>query len=199
MKELLVLLLVDLLAMPLYATSICTKTDLECYVTGPTANLTTQWRIDASGNATSNGVITSSGTGTSNFAGSISVAGNGTTSGITVYPPQVVVGITTITVISPTSTYLQVLSTGAVVTCGIATPMLPGNAAIPCISTATATNGQLLILTSTSTINTLIMSSGTSAGMDLGAATRTLQFGKVLTLIYDSSIFEWKELSYGNN
>jgi hypothetical protein len=175
-------------------------TDLVDYCTGPNQK-TCPFKVDVNGNITSTG---SPGTSTvSSFGGNLSVTGTDTFSGITVYPPQIVTGVSSITVISPAATYLQVLSTagvsGTTVICGAATPMLPSNAAIPCIATATATNGQYLIITCTSTLSTVTFSSGTAAGMDLGAATRVVQWGRTLSLIYDAVIGEWKEISYGNN
>lgn len=58
MKRLYVLALALVFVAPLYAANTCAKTDLECLVTGPTANPTTQWRVDSGGNITTNGSAT---------------------------------------------------------------------------------------------------------------------------------------------
>lgn len=166
----------------------CANTDLACYVTGPYNNLTTQSKLDSSGNLSLNGILTISGSGTSANAGSQSVAGK------TIYTPTGVVAITSITVISPAATFMTLVSTGGPVTCGLVTTAL--GAAAPCISTATAVSGQFLILSSTQATSYVILSSGTASGLWLGAATRTIGNGSIIQLLYNSVLSVWKEVSF---
>ena len=164
----------------------CAPTDQACYVIGSSQNPTTVFRIDAAGNTTTNSNMT--------------VVGTATHTGITVYTPSSVTVVSSASVVSPTATYMQVISSGTGnVTCGLSVTVPASQAAAPCISTSTAVNGQFIIVFATTTVATVTFSSATTAGMDLGAAGRAVQFGRSLGLIYDSSISEWKELFYGNN
>lgn len=143
----------------------------------------------------STGLIVSSATGTNTIAGSLSTTGTTTIIGKTVYTPTSVTSISSNTTISPTATYLLVLSTGNNVTCGLtALPLVA-----PCISTATATNGQYLVIGSTSSTSSVTFADGTTSGMQLGSATRLVDNLKKLTLIFDSFDSQWKEVSFGNN
>lgn len=163
----------------------CTNSDFACYESGPSQNLSQKFRIDASGNVSVAGTLTNTGTVTN--------------SGLTVFTRQQVTGISSTTVTIPTATYMTVVSSGSPnVTCGgsFNFGVSPGG---PCISTATATDGQWLVISATQATNAVILTSSTLNAMDLGSATRTIQLGKVLTLIYDGAVSMWKEVSYGNN
>lgn len=165
-----------------WSANTCTNTDQACYVIGSSQNPTTVYRIDASGNVTNTANIT--------------VTGTAAHTGPTVYTRSQTVAITSTTVILPTSTYMIVASTGGLVTCGLG---LNGTAAAPCISTSTAVDGQYLVIGATQTTNPVAFSSATASGMDLGSASRTVQYGKILTLIFDGINSIWREVSYGNN
>lgn len=166
----------------LHAANTCAPTDTMCYQSGPYQNPNTTFRVDASGNVTSNG------TGTNSF-----IVGSKTVqAGITIFTPVLVTGVSSTTIITPTSTFITVVSTGGQVTCG-------GTFATPCISTAAATNGQYLIIGSTSTPSAVIFTSGTASGMDLGSATRLVDENNKLAVIYDSFAGQWREVSFGSN
>lgn len=171
-----------------YAT--CANTDVMCFVVGGTQ----VYRVDSSGNETLTGGLSVTGTGT--FTGAVTNSSNVTTVGKTIYTPTFgSAQISTTTTLTPTSTYLLVVSTGANVVCGTG---LLGTAAAPCISTATATNGQYLLIASTSTAGTVTFTDGASNAMALGAA-RTVDVDNTLGLIYDSTSSTWKEVSFGSN
>lgn len=175
------------------AEAACAPTDMFCYASGPYANQTQIGKLDASGNLTVNGSVTSAGVANS---GSLTNTGNATISGKTIFPVQAVVAITSITVIVPTATYITVVSTGGNVTCGLVTTV--AGAAAPCVSTATATNGQYLIIASSSSTNTMTFKDAATAGMDLGGD-RLVDNNNTLTVIYDSTSFLWKEVAFGSN
>ena len=124
----------------------------------------------------------SAGTGNSNM----------TVTGTSVYTPQTVVAITSMTTLSPTATFLLLSSTGVIVTMG---------GTVPIISTTSATQGQVVILTSTQTAGSgqVYITSGTASFCDLGAALRLIGYGKVLGLYYNSLTNYWTEMFYGNN
>lgn len=170
---------------------VCQKSDIMCYESGPSQNLSTPFRIDASGNVTSAGNETITGTGSNTYSGAMVFVGK------TIYTPTVVTAISSVTIISPSATYLTVVSSGANVTCGLG--FGNGLAAAPCISTTTATNGQYLVIGGTSSVSTVTFTDGATAGMQLGAATRLIDNLKKLTLIFDSFDSQWKEVSFGNN
>ena len=165
------------------AANTCVPTDMWCYVSGPSQNTTTQARLDASGNLTLNGSAT--------ITGNESVSGNNTVSGKTIYPIQTVTGISTQTIgITPTASYMMLLSTGGAV--------VMTTTAVQ-IATATATNGQYVIIGSTSSVSTVTLTAGSAEGIRLGAATRVIDNLKRLTLIFDSFDSQWKEISYASD
>jgi hypothetical protein len=106
------------------------------------------------------------------------------------YNPQGITAVSSMTTISPVANYLTLVSTGGVVTVG---------GTVASISTATAFNGQMLILGATQGVNIVVITSSTASGCDLGAATRSIGYGKRLGLIFDSATSIWTELFYGNN
>jgi len=123
--------------------------------------------------------------------------GNININGITEYTPanQTVSSVTTI---SPTSSIIVIESTGNNVNLAGSGGIGPS---IPAIATGTALNGQYLILMSTnpSFSSTVTISSGATTGVHLGAATRLVGQNSVLTLIYNSVLSMWQEVSYGSN
>ena len=168
------------------ATTTCTRSDMYCYESGPTANLTTIGRLDSSGNLT--------------VAGNESVAGNQTSGGTTVFTPQVITGISSTTVIVPTATYIQLLSTQNVVTLGGLTNNA-GQVFYAPISTASAVAGQMVIFYSTSTTSYVVISTGAPSGNyfnsngTIGSAT-TLSTAppKTLQFIFDAVLQAWTEV-----
>jgi hypothetical protein len=101
--------------------------------------------------------------------------------------------VSTTTVIIATAPVVILQSTGSVINmAGF------GSVNQPVVSTSTALNGQMLILISTnsSSASVVIVTSGTSSGLHLGAATRTIQQNSVLTLIYNAALLMWQEVSY---
>lgn len=176
----------------------CANTDIQCY----TVSGTQVYRLDASGNETVGGNATVTGnqtvTGTQTTTGTSVLNGTQTVNRSMIYAQQQVTQISSITVIVPSSVYLVLSSSGLNVTMS---GLSPGNG--PVISTSTATNGQFIILASTAsgaiTNGSITLSSGTASALDLGAATRVINIGKKLGLIYDSTMAEWVETFYGNN
>lgn len=179
------------------AANTCTRTDFECYQSGPSQNLNTQWRIDATGNVTSAGNLTAN--GNLSVLGQSSFTGQSTVSGLSIYPSQFV-NVSTTTAITPTSTYILLNSTGSAVVLNGGS----GNAAggpYPAISTATIANGTYIVLGTTTSASgfAVTLTSGTGSGLDLGSATRVIGFGKQIGLIYNSTQGQWLELYYGSN
>ena len=174
------------------AAQVCQRSDIQCYESGPSGNLATPFRIDAAGNLTTLGNETVSGTGINSNAGSQSIAGR------TIYVPLGVT-VSTAAPIGITATYENIISTGG----NIVLAGGSGNSlgVYPAISTSTAVNGQELILgTTVQTSNFAVtLTSGTAEALDLGAATRLIQYGKRLGLIFDSTNAIWVEMFYGNN
>lgn len=168
----------------------CAPTDMWCYQTGSYASPTQQGKLDASGNLTINGNLTQSGSGTSTNTGNSSITGNSTVSGKTIFPSAYTASITSMTTITPASTYILACSTGGPVTVG---------GTVASIATTTATNGQWIVIGSTCPTASVAFTSSTVSGMGLGAATRTVDWSKRLTLIYDSVRGLWLETGFGNN
>lgn len=165
------------------------NTDFQDYCTGRN-NSNCVFKIDSSGNVTGQNVTSQ---------GTLTATGNATHTAGTLFTQQQVTGISTTTTITPTGTFLVVNSTG-----GMIVMAGSGSNNVPIIATATATNGQIVVLISTaSTAQTVggqvTVSSGSAAGLQLGAATRALFNGRTLGLIFDSASSTWKELFYGAN
>lgn len=55
----------------IHAANTCAKSDIECYQSGPSQNLSTMYRVDASGNATFAGTLTTQGSGTQTIGGTL--------------------------------------------------------------------------------------------------------------------------------
>jgi len=178
-----------------YATQTCQRSDFLCYESGPSQNLSTPFRVDSSGNVSVAG--SEAVTGNQTTTGNTSTTGSATQLGPTIYTPVAQTGISTITTISPTGTYMQLLSTG---TLG---PVLLQAASVfgviyPVISTATATNGQYVILSSTSSTSGVIISTGIWNTLDTGlrgsAGRLTVDNVKRPAFIFDSADSLWHEV-----
>lgn len=159
---------------------------------GTGANRNTQeFVIDDSGNVTANGTVTSAAT---SVTGNVTVAGNSTVSGKVIYPRTTITGVFGSTTIIPTSEFYVLTSSSP----GGTVPMT----STPTLSTTTATDGQFVVLKGTSSVATItLQDNGTLAGslLELGAATRVISDLKVITLMFDSLVGKWIEVSYGNN
>ena len=155
------------------------------YTTGPNDQCYIYY-VDKSGNQAQSGNLT--------VLGSVTTTGSQTLTGLQAFSPTSQLGLSTTSTISPTATYMLLTSTGGTVTLGQGAPYVA-------IATATAVNGQILILGSTVPLSgaSISLTSGTASGLDLGAATRAINYGKKLGLIYDSLTSMWTELFYGNN
>lgn len=181
------------------AVQVCQKSDIQCYESGPSQNLSTPFRVDATGNVTTAGGVTMtgnetiSGTGTNSNAGSQSIAGR------TIYTPLSVTVATT-SAISPSATYIMIVSSGGNLVMNGGASTAAG--IYPLISTATAVNGQFLVIGTTVSAPgsySITLTSGTGSALDLGAATRVIGYGKKLGLVFDSANAIWVELFYGSN
>lgn len=139
---------------------------------------TTVYTLDYSGNVYFGGSITAAGQSINN--------GTETSNGLTVYSPSTVF-LSSTSAITPTSTFVDAESTGAVV--------LLGGAACTnvAISTATAINGQFLVLGSTSTTSYIQISTGTQCGVVGPTATISL-LNKSSSFIFDALAGVWKQL-----
>lgn len=146
-----------------YSANTCTSSDMYCFQSGPSQSVNTIGRLDSSGNLT--------------------VVGNGTMNGKTIFVPQSVTAVSTLTTLSPTATYLQIISSGGPVNIGLQ------NAAI---STTSASAGQYLIIGSTSSTSTVTITTGSVAGV-LSISTNTILINNVRrpSFIYDSTNSVW--------
>jgi hypothetical protein len=166
-------LVVCVTRMAISAAQVCKRDDFFCYESGPSQNLTSIARMDATGIFQT--YVTQQVTGT------------------TVLTPFTGVALSSNSVITPTVTNLIIVSTGSNITMSGS-----GTVNVPVIATATATAGQWLILQSSAPLGqaTVTISSGTSAGLHLGSATRVISQNTVLTLIFDGVYKVWKEVSF---
>jgi hypothetical protein len=157
-----------------FSANTCTSSDMYCYQAGPVSNLNTIGRLDSSGNLT--------------------VAANETTTLKTIYVPSSQVNISTLVAISPTATNMVIESTGATVTFNqIGRVASEG----PAISTSTATSGQILILQSTTTVSTVVITTGTATAVYGDQATYTISAAKNPVLfIYNATLAVWQAISY---
>jgi len=131
-------------------------------------------------------------TGNSTVSGNASVTGNQTTAGATIKTASATTGVYVSTTVAATSSYAVLTSSSG--------PLLMTST--PSVNVATATNGQILIIKGVSATNTItFQDEGTLTGskLELGSTTRVVSDKKVLQLIFDSTLGEWLELSYGNN
>lgn len=151
--------------------------------------------IDVSGNAKV-GSLTNTGaatvTGNSTISGNQSLTGNLTMSGKEITPRATITGVTIATTVVPTATFMVLTTTSPAATIV--------STAVPTFSAGT--DGQWLVIKGTSSVaTTTLQDNGTLAGstLELGAASRVISDLKVLTLIYDSTVAKWVEMSYGNN
>jgi len=170
-----------------YGAQTCARTDMYCYESGPTGNLSTIGRLDSSGNLSLNGnTVLGSGAGVSTGG-----VGNLSYGGISVYTPQSVT-VSSCSTIVPTSTYIQVVSSGST--------LLMGNCATPgapIISTATAIAGQYVILYDTSSAGAITLSSGTASGI-VGTSSNApfvLSNTGTISFIFDAVTQMWREIA----
>lgn len=180
------------------AANTCQNSDMYCYQTGPSQNLNTIGRLDASGNLTVSGYEVVNGsqtvTGNSGVTGNQVISGTSTVSGRTVYTRTTQTGVTVSSTIVNSATFVVIVTTSPNAT--IVTT------ATPTISTTTAIDGQYIVLKGTSSVSTYtFVDQGTLSGslLELGASTRIVSDLKVLTLMFDSLIGKWLEVSYANN
>jgi hypothetical protein len=135
---------------------------------------------------------TSATSGNQTVTGNSTVTGDRAVAGRNVITPTSMTGVTVSSSVPAAASYYILTSTsGALVM-----------TATPAVSTTTATNGQTMILRGVSASNTFtLQDQGTLSGslLELGASTRVISDKKVLSLIYDSTLGEWLEQSYGNN
>jgi len=186
------LALVALMVGARMAFSACTRTDFLCYQTGPSQNLSTPFRVDSSGNLIVAG--TANITGGVTQSGSVTVSGNQTIAGSTIFTATSQTAISTTTSISPTATYMTVLSTGATVNYPPTTPA--GAVITPAISTATATNGQIVVLMSTSSVSTVTISTGTGSAVIGDDSLITISATKsAVMFIFNSTLSQWYEVT----
>lgn len=103
----------------------------------------------------------------------------------TQYPAASVVGVSTTSTLSISATYERVLSTGGLVQIG---------ATLPAISTATAVDGQYLILGSTSPFSDVEITTGTVACVVGSTTPLIINNVKRIPFIFDSADSLWKEV-----
>lgn len=147
------------------------------YATGPNNSCVTYY-LDKSGNVA--------------MWGNETVQGNQTANGLSIFTPQVIVGVSSQTTIVPTSTYIQLASTGGVVTLG--GPWLGGAQTYYApISTVTAVAGEMIILYSTST-NSVTISTGAVNGTVGSSNALSGATPKILEFIFDATQSLWREM-----
>ena len=106
----------------------------------------------------------------------------------TVFAPVSQITVSTTTSITPTATYMVVESTGGNVIFTITSN-------IPAISTATAINGQYLVLYSTTTAANLFISTGTATGIIGDDSMIVISSTKsAVAFIYNSTLLQWVEI-----
>lgn len=164
-----------------HSANTCTPTDIQCYVSGPSQNTTTNFRVDASGNITA-GTLTT--TGVTN-SGNETITGNETTTGKTIYPPTSQVTVSTSVPIGITATFMMVESTGN---------MVPLSASVA-ITTATATSGQFLLVHSTTSVSTIQITTGAATAVIGDDAVIVISSTKsAVGFIYNSTLSQWIEV-----
>ncbi len=159
--------------------------------TGPYTGNSTFTLVDQS-NITSS-LILKNLTMNGNLLGNINVTGtqtgvNETLSGYQAYSSVSQVTVSTQVPISPTGSFMLILSTGGPVTFGV-------GSSYPAISTATAVDGQFLTIGSTSTGNNVFISTSpltAVSGDDTSIVfTSTRSF---VTFIYSNALKQWMEI-----
>lgn len=123
---------------------------------------------------------------------------NGTNAGPSIFTVQQATQLSSFSVVVPTSKYILLCSSGLNIT-----PNGAGSNNSGPISTATAKAGQEIVLISSASGTTancsVTLTSGAASGLDLGSATRVLNYGKALGLYFNSLQSQWVEEFYGNN
>lgn len=162
--------------------------------TGTGSNRSTQiYCLDTSGNLTTAGTISSTSSGANTVSGSLSVTGAASSAGLTntgktIYTPTSVTSVSTSSTISPSATYLLLCSTGSTV--------ILGAGSIAAVSTTTATNGQYLVLDSTTSTSTVWIATGTTAGVEGPSVYTVISSTKSpVELIYSATRGLWKQVN----
>jgi hypothetical protein len=161
----------------------CASTDIMCYV----VSAVQRFRVTTAGNTTVGGTLTVTGatTHTGAVTNSSTITNGATTKNI--YSPSSV-SIATYTSISPVSTYINLLTTG---TANVSLTVDAGYGK----SLAAGTNGQQLIIGSTTSVTTVTLSSGVAngwVGTDLTVVISSTK--SAVSFIYDSAIPAWREI-----
>ena len=146
-----------------YSAQTCANTDFFCYESGPIYNQITPARLDAAGNLTTLGYHV---IGTKAVLSSSNLRLTGT-------------GVP----LSPTSTFVNLVSSGA----------LSYGPAVLNISTATAVDGQYLILIATSTTNAITISTGAATGV-AGVDTSIVITTNPTSFIFNALTSLWYEI-----
>ncbi len=109
-------------------------------------------------------------------------------SDLMVFTPASQVNVSTQVPISPTATYVQVVSTGGPVT-------FSATGSYPAISTSSAFSGQFLVLTSSSATNVVYISTGTnSAVVGMNSSIVISSSMSAVSFIYDGLQSVWKQI-----
>ena len=158
------------------AAQTCQRTDFFCYESGPTGNLLTPARLDANGNLT---IL-----GNESVSGTSSVTGSNTVGGISVYTPVNQNINATSTPISATSSTMLIISTAAL-----------NYSSSVAIATSTAINGQYFMVSSTSSANSVQITTGTSVGVIGDDAVIVISSSKsAVGFLYNSTLSQWIEV-----
>ena len=110
-----------------------------------------------------------------------------------VYPPTSQVNVATNVPVGITATYMVIESTGLVVNM-LQVGRVPSDG--PAISTATAKDGQYLILASTTSVSTVIITTGTATAV-LSPSDATITISAVkppMAFIFDATLSAWRAI-----
>ena len=126
-------------------------------------------------------------------ANNIVSSGTLTAVGATVYSPVSQVTVATNVPVGITATNMVIESTGGVVTFAQIGRIAADG---PAIATATAVSGQYLILQSTTSVSTVVITTGTATAVLGDAATYTISSAKnPVALIYNATLAAWMVIS----
>ncbi len=106
------------------------------------------------------------------------------------FPSSYQVTVATNVSINPSATYVVVASTGGAITFGV-------GSSYPAISTATATDGQYLVLMATQSVNTVVISTSPLTAVVGPDATITLTSSSKggIAFIFNALLSQWVEVS----
>lgn len=142
----------------------------------PLADRLGVWQSDGSGNLSLSQNVSLS---------SVTISSVTVTAGKSVLTPLAVVSISSMTTITPTASYLRLLSTGSLVTIGLT---------VPAISTTTAIDGQMIVLGSTSSASAVQIATGTVACVVGSKTPLVINSLTRIQFIFDAIDGLWKEL-----